>query len=141
MAKASVYTEHLKGNQLFAGLTKKELQHVASAGTEVGLKAGATVMKEGQSGRTAIVLLNGTMVISRGGKKLREVGPGEVIGEMSLLDDQPRSATVECVTDCTVLEIIGGQFRDVLDEVPSIRIRLLEAMAGRVRELDFRRLI
>ncbi|MEI7548519.1 MAG: cyclic nucleotide-binding domain-containing protein, partial [Actinomycetota bacterium] len=101
--------------------------------------AGTVVMKEGQVGHTALVLLKGAMVVRRNGRKVREIGPGEVLGEMALIDSQPRSATVACVTDCEVFEIIGGQFRAVLDAVPEIRNHLLAVLAGRVRELDARK--
>lgn len=140
MAKRSVYVDHLRGNSLFAELTRKELERVASAGTEIDLRAGTTVMAEGQPGRSAMVVLSGSMVVRRNGRKLRDVQEGEIIGEMSLLDDLPRSATVECSTDCSVLEIIGGQFRAVVDDVPAIRNKLLATLATRVRDLDRRNL-
>ncbi|HUC34039.1 MAG TPA: cyclic nucleotide-binding domain-containing protein [Ilumatobacteraceae bacterium] len=140
MARNHVYVEHLRGVALFSGLTKKELERVAMAGSEVELHAGNVVMQEGQPGRTALVILKGTLVARRNGRKVRDLGPGEIVGELALIDDQPRSATVETVTDALVLEITGGQFRLVLDEVPSIRIKLLAALASRVRELDRARL-
>ena len=141
MARNSIYVDHLRGVSLFEGLTKKQLELVAGAGSQVPLKAGAVVMKEGHIGHTAIILLSGSMVVRRNGRKLREVGVGEVLGEMALVDDQPRSTTIECVTDCEVFEIIGGQFRAVLDGVPEIRNHLLAVLAGRVRELDARRYV
>lgn len=138
MARNSVYVDHLRGISLFEGLSVKQLQQVAGAGSQVSLKAGTVVMKEGHLGHTALLVLSGTMVVRRNGRKVRDVGAGDVLGEMALVDDQPRSATVECVTDCEVFEIIGGQFRAVLDSVPAIRNHLLAVLAGRLRELDAR---
>jgi CRP-like cAMP-binding protein len=140
MARNHVYVDHLRGIPLFTGLTKKELERVAMAGTDVELHAGTVVMKEGQPGRTALVIIKGTLVAKRNGRKVRDLGPGEIVGELALIDDQPRSATVEAVTDAEVLEITGGQFRLVLDEVPAIRLKLLATLASRVRELDRARL-
>ena len=140
MARNHVYVDHLRGIALFNGLTKKELEQVAMAGTDVELHAGTVVMQEGQPGRTALVILKGTLVAKRNGRKVRELGPGEIVGELALIDDQPRSATVEAVTDAEVLEITGGQFRLVLDQVPAIRLKLLATLASRVRELDRARL-
>ncbi|HTH06728.1 MAG TPA: cyclic nucleotide-binding domain-containing protein, partial [Ilumatobacteraceae bacterium] len=103
MARNHVYVEHLRGVALFSGLTKKELERVAMAGSEVELHAGNVVMQEGQPGRTALVILKGTLVARRNGRKVRDLGPGEIVGELALIDDQPRSATVETVTDALVL--------------------------------------
>ena len=136
MAKNAVYIDHFKGVSLFQGLTEKELRKVAAAGTQIDLPAGTTLMKEEQRGGSAFVLLTGTMVIRRNGRKLREVGPGAVLGEMSLLDGSPRSATVECSTACAVFEISAGQFHAVLDELPSVRRKLMATLAARVREHD-----
>lgn len=140
MARNSVFVEHLRGIDLFAGLTKKDLERVAAAGTQVNVPSGTAVMKEGQIGHTALVLLKGSMDVRRNGRKVRDVSIGAILGEMALIDDQPRSATVTCTSDCEVFEIIGGQFRDVIDNVPTVRDHLLAAMAGRVRELDSRTL-
>lgn len=134
MARKGIYLDHFKGVSLFQGLNDKELRKVANAGTQIDAPAGTTLIKEGQRGHSAFVLLTGTLVVRQNGRKLREVQPGGVLGEMSLLDDSPRSATVECATDCSVFEINSGQFHAVLDEVPVIRRKVMAALAARVRE-------
>ena len=136
MASKRVYVDHLRSARLFAGLTEKELQKVAAAGTEVHVPAGTVVMTEGSSGRSALVVLKGTMAVRRNGRKVRELSTGDIAGEMALLDDQPRSATVECITDCSVLEISGSQFKAVIDDVPTIGRKVLATLAARIRDLD-----
>ncbi len=136
MASKRVYVDHLQGIPLFAGLTQKELQRVAAAGTEVHVPAGTVVMREGEHGRSALIVLSGTMAVRRNGRKMREFTTGDMAGEMALLDDQPRSATVECITDCAVLEISGGQFKAVIDDVPAIGRKVLATLAARIRDLD-----
>src|SRR5262245_14996748 len=133
MAKTTVYVDHLRGVPLFESLSKKELQRVAQAGTQISEPAGTVLMEEGRRGRSALVVLEGKVTVSRNGRKVADVGAGSALGELSLLDDQPRSASAVCSTDCMLLEIPGGQFRAMLDEVPSIRVKLLATLAARVR--------
>ena len=136
MANRGVYVEHLLRVALFAGLTKKELEQVASAGSEVDVAAGKVLMEQGHSGSDAFIVLKGTFVVRRNGRKVAELNAGDIAGELALLDDGPRSATVECISDGSVLVIGRGQFRAVLDDIPTLTHKLLAAMAGRIRNLD-----
>ena len=72
----------------------------------------------------------------RNGKKVATLGPGAVIGELSLLDHGPRTATVSADTDCTMLVISQRQFLGVIDAIPALAHKLLATLAGRIRELD-----
>lgn len=81
-------------------------------------------------------MLKGTFVVRRNGRKVAELNAGDIAGELALLDDGPRSATVECISDGSVLVIGRGQFRAVLDDIPTLTHKLLAAMAGRIRNLD-----
>ena len=136
MANRGVYVEHLRRVALFAGLTKKELEQVASAGSEVDVAAGKVLMEQGHSGSEAVTVLTGTCVVRRNGRTVAELNAGDIAGELALLDDGPRSATVECISDGSVLVIGRGQFRAVLDDIPTLTHKLLAAMAGRIRNLD-----
>ncbi len=136
MASRSVYVDHLRRVGLFAGLTKKELETVASAGSEVDVDAGKVLMVEGHSGADAFIILKGTFVVRRNGRKVATLHSGDITGELALIDAGPRSATVECTEAGSVLVISRGQFRAVLDDVPTLTHKLLTAMAGRVRDLD-----
>ena len=113
MTSRGVYIEHLRRVVLFSGLSKKALERIAMAGSEVDVKAGKVVMEQGHSGREAFVVLKGTFVVRRNGRKLAELTPGDIFGELALLDDGPRSATVECSSDGSVLVIGRGQFKAV----------------------------
>ncbi|MBP9054254.1 MAG: cyclic nucleotide-binding domain-containing protein, partial [Ilumatobacteraceae bacterium] len=105
MANRGVYVEHLRRVALFAGLTKKELEQVASAGSEVDVAAGKVLMEQGHSGSDAFIVLKGTFVVRRNGRKVAELNAGDIAAELALLDDGPRSATVECISDGSVLVI------------------------------------
>jgi CRP-like cAMP-binding protein len=64
------------------------------------------------------------------------MGPGNIVGELSLLDHGPRTATVTCDTDCTFLLLDQRKFLAVIDDVPAIGHKLLASLASRIRELD-----
>jgi len=100
------------------------------------MPAGSLIVDQGQTGREAFVVLDGTVMVKRNGKKVASLGPGTVVGELSLLDHGPRTATVICETDCTLLLLSQRHFMAVLDDVPSMAHKLLASLAGRIRDLD-----
>lgn len=136
MVSRGVYVEHLRKVDLFAGLTKKELEQVAMAGVEVDVTAGKVLLEQGHSGADAFVVLKGAFVARRNGRKVATLHAGDIVGEMSLLDDGPRSATVECTEAGSVLVISRGQFRAVVDSIPKLSHKLLASLAGRIRNVD-----
>jgi CRP-like cAMP-binding protein len=138
MASYKQYLEHLKEVPLFAGCSRKELEKIARAGDEISMTAGTLIIDQGQTAREAFVLLEGEASVKRNGRKITTLGPGAVMGELSLLDHGPRTATVTCDTDCSLLVIDQRHFLGVLDEVPSIAVKLLGYLASRIRELDRR---
>lgn len=136
MASKKAFLEHLRQVPLFASCSNKDLEKIARAGDEIQLAAGKLIVDQGQTGREAYVLLEGQATVKRNNKKITTLGPGAVIGEMSLLDHGPRTATVTCDTDCQLLVIQQRHFLGVLDEVPALSHKLLAALASKVRELD-----
>jgi CRP/FNR family transcriptional regulator, cyclic AMP receptor protein len=135
MSKTSV-TDHLASVPLFTACSKKELGVIAKAGTEMSFPDGTELMKQDQSAREAFVVTAGNVVVKRNGRKVAELGPGSILGELGLLDRGPRTATV--VTQGPVEALVLGprEFAGLLDEVPSISHKLMKAMAARIRELD-----
>lgn len=136
MASRNSRIEHLRNVNLFQGCTNKDLQKIARASDEISMPAGSLIVDQGQTGREAFVVLSGTVVVKRNNKKVGSFGPGTVVGELSLLDHGPRTATVVCETDCELLLLDQRHFIAVLDEVPTLAHRLLATLAGRIRELD-----
>jgi CRP-like cAMP-binding protein len=136
MASKSAQLAHLQQVPLFAGCSKRELQHLAKAGDEIVMTAGTMVIDQGQMGREAFVILDGTVSVRRGGRKITELGAGDVVGELSLLDHGPRTASVVCETDCTLFVLDQRHFRKALEDQPAIAFKLLGTLAGRIRDLD-----
>jgi CRP-like cAMP-binding protein len=136
MASKSSKIEHLKQVPLFAGCNRKELQHIAMAGDEITMTDGTMIVDQGQMGREAFVILDGSVEVRRGGRKITSLGTGDVVGELSLLDHGPRTASVVCVGDCSLFVLDQRHFRRVLEAQPSIALKLLGTLAGHIRALD-----
>jgi CRP-like cAMP-binding protein len=136
MATRKAHLEHLRNVNLFQGCSTKELERIAKASDEITMPAGALIVDQGQTGREAFIVLEGTVTVKRNGKKLGSYGAGTIIGELSLLDHGPRTATVTCDTDCDLLLLDQRHFMGVLDTVPAIAHKLLATLAGRIRDLD-----
>lgn len=127
---------------LFAGLDKKELQLLAGACQERKYSAGSTLIKQGDTGVGLYVITSGTVRITKATdpdkaeSDLGTAGPGNVLGEMSLLDDLPRSATVTAVDDVTALLLPVWEFRTTLRNQPNIALRLLSTLSRRLRKAE-----
>jgi CRP/FNR family transcriptional regulator, cyclic AMP receptor protein len=130
--------DHLKNVSLFSSCSKKDLEKIARAGDELTMPAGTVLVDQGQTGREAFVLLSGSATVKRNGKKIATLGAGSVVGELSLLDHGPRTATVVCDTECDLLVISQRHFLGVLDEVPALSHKLLAVLAAKIREFDRR---
>ena len=128
--------KHLRYSPLFSSCSSKDLERIAKAGDRVTFAKGVMMMKQGDSGREAFIILSGKATVKRSGKKVATLGTGTVVGELSLFDHGPRTATVICDTECQVLVISRGSFLRVIDKVPALRHKLFGALALRIRDLD-----
>jgi CRP-like cAMP-binding protein len=120
---------------LFARCSKSELERIAQLADEVDLAAGKTLTKEGGTGREFFVLLEGTAEVSRDGTALASIGPGDFFGEIALVTDVPRTATVTTSSPVVALVITDRAFRELLREQPEIQGKVLEAVAERLANL------
>jgi CRP/FNR family cyclic AMP-dependent transcriptional regulator len=136
MASKKFQLESLKNVPLFNACSKKELEKVAKAADEIRMTEGSLIVDQGQTGREAFIILTGDVIIKRSGRKIAMLGAGDVVGELSLLDHGPRTASAICATDCTLLVIDQRRFISVLDDVPSIAHKLMGVLASRIREMD-----
>ncbi|MFO7548492.1 MAG: cyclic nucleotide-binding domain-containing protein [Acidimicrobiia bacterium] len=136
LRKRDQKVEVLQRVPLFAGLSKKDLGQLARHLDEVDLKEGTVLTREGELGREAMILLSGTAVVRRKGRKLAELGPGDVIGELSLLAEIPRTASVVATSELTVALMTASDFGAVVDENPQVAVRMLRTVAHRFAELS-----
>jgi len=120
---------------LFEGLSKKHLRQVASLATRLDEPAGKALTKEGQRGMEFIVILDGEVEVRRGDEVIATRGPGDYVGEIALVEDVPRTATVVTKTPATI-EVIGRQeFSTLLADEPEIAAKIRETAAKRLAEL------
>ena len=119
---------------LFAGLSKKELGFIAGLTTETTLEAGSALVEQGELGREAMVIMAGTAVVRRNNRKVAELGPGDVVGEMSLINHAPRNATVVATTDVTVLHMDAREFTSVMESNKRLTMKLLKTVAARLAD-------
>ncbi len=136
MARRDVKLEHLGRTWLFSGCNKKELSLIGRASDEVGVDAGRLLCEEGKPGFEFFLILDGRAGVSRGGRKVATLRPGQYFGELSLLDRKPRSATITSETPMQLLVLDQRQFDGLMDQVPGIAHKLLTTMAERLREAD-----
>jgi CRP/FNR family cyclic AMP-dependent transcriptional regulator len=123
----------LAGVPLFSACSKRELALIARAAKEVSHKAGKVIAREGERGIGLFLILEGKASVTIGGKSKANLGPGDFFGEIALLDGGPRTATVTATTDVRLAGITEWVFHGLLREHPSIALKTLESMAGRLR--------
>ena len=118
---------------LFADLTDKELESVRSLMTETNVPEGTILARQGQTGHEFFVIVSGTASVDRDGDHVADVGPGDFLGEMSLLDGGPRNADVSASTEMTLMVVSQRDFSQLLDTVPMIARRMLPTLVKRLR--------
>jgi CRP-like cAMP-binding protein len=130
--KASDWVPVLADIPLFSGLSKRHLRKVASIGQLKRMGPNQQVVREGARGDAFYVIIDGATVVHAAGKRIR-LGPGEYFGELALLDDGPRTATVSTETESLLLQIPRTRFLDLVRDESSISIALLKELAVRLR--------
>lgn len=122
----------LKGVPLFAHCSKTELKRIARIADEIDLRNGQVLTREGESGREFLVLIEGTADVRRRGRKVNEMGPGDFFGEIALVSDRPRTATVTATSPVRALVVTDRAFRTLMREMPSIQEKVLAAVVARL---------
>jgi CRP-like cAMP-binding protein len=121
---------------LFLGCSQKELARIGSLVTEVAVPAGKVLCREGEAGTEAFIIAEGEADVALKRKKLARLGPGQIVGEMSLIDQAPRSATVTAVTDMTLFVLDAREFWTMVSENPLVARKLLKNLAQRLRTVE-----
>lgn len=125
-------TELLKKVPLFAECSKSELRQLARIADELDLREGTVLTREGRTAHEFFVLVEGTVRVSKNGKKLAELGPGDWLGEIALLTKAPRTATATATSPVRALIITDRDFRKLVADVPSIAMKMLSCVAERL---------
>jgi CRP/FNR family transcriptional regulator len=130
---ANASADTLKKVPLFSGLDKKELNQIASSMRERRFKAGDTVTQEGAGGAGFFVVEEGEADVMVGDEKRGSIGPGDYFGEIALLNESPRTATLTARTDMLCYGMTPWDFRPLVESNSTIAWKLLTAMAEKMR--------
>jgi CRP/FNR family transcriptional regulator, cyclic AMP receptor protein len=122
--------------QLFSACSKRDLSRIAVLAEEIEVPAGRVLMRQGDLGLEAFVISDGRAKATIRGKRSAKLGPGECFGEMALLHQAPRSATVTAETDMRLFVLGSRQFSALIEDVPVVGRRVLAALAERLREAE-----
>ena len=126
--------ELLKRVPLFEKASKKELAEIASVADEIELPAGRKLTAEGTRGKQFVVLVTGAAEVRRNGRKVNDLRAGDFLGEIALVTGRPRTATVTTTKPSRVLVITPSAFRMLLRDVPSLQLKVLDALAERLAD-------
>ena len=114
---------------IFEGLDRRELERIAASMKQRTFRSGDTVTTEGQGGVGFFVIEDGTAKVTVGGEDRRTLGPGDYFGEVALLTDSPRTATIRAETDLRCYGMTSWDFKPLVETHGSIAWKLLQAMS------------
>ena len=123
---------------LFANCSKRELARLLSRVRTETVDAGHTLFVEGAPSSNMYVILSGSAIVRKNGRRVARVGPGDVVGELSVILGGPRTATVEADTPIEWLVLDRNSLREAIDEVPGLGWNVLQSVASRLDEANKR---
>jgi CRP-like cAMP-binding protein len=136
MARRDSYIDHLARVPLFSACSKEELRALSRATTDIPVAEGQVLVREGERGLEFFVIVNGTAKITRKGRKVGEIGPGDFFGELALLIDADRNATVTALTPMEAIVLSRREFDAALAAAPRMTRKIMVGMAARLAEFD-----
>jgi CRP/FNR family transcriptional regulator, cyclic AMP receptor protein len=126
----------LRTSPLFEGLSKKELAELAQRAEDMELEPGAVLCREGDIGHEFFVIIEGDVEIERKGQDLGTRGAGDFIGEIALLEEVERTATVTAKTPLRVMVLTRTGFKRLVEQHPGVELKVLRTLARRVATLS-----
>jgi CRP/FNR family cyclic AMP-dependent transcriptional regulator len=126
-----VKTKLISGVPLFAQCSKAELQEIAAIADEIDIAEGKELTREGAPGREFFVIIEGTASVAQDGDQINELGPGDFFGEVALVKDTPRTATVTATSPVRTLVVTRQNFKRLIERQPDIERTVLKALVDR----------
>ena len=117
---------------MFGRCSTKELRDIAAAADVLDVRETQVLTRQGAIGRECFVLLEGTANVERDGRRLATLGPGDIIGEASLIARMPRTATVVAATDGRALVLTERDFAKLVRDLPDLGLHVLAALGERI---------
>jgi CRP/FNR family cyclic AMP-dependent transcriptional regulator len=120
----------------FAGLSRSELHELAKRTEDLEVEAGKILAREGATGSEFFVIVEGDVSVTKNGQELRSLGPGDFFGEIALIEDRPRTATVTAKTPLRFFVLTRQNFRSLLQQQPELEEKVMHALEERVRATE-----
>jgi CRP/FNR family cyclic AMP-dependent transcriptional regulator len=136
MARKASKIDVLQNVPLFSACTSKELGRIASLVDEAEVPTGAVLTKEGATGREFFAVADGKATAKIKNKKIASFDRGDFFGEMALLDQGPRSATITADTPMKLYVLDSNSFATLIDKHPAVARKILRGLAGRLRKAE-----
>jgi CRP-like cAMP-binding protein len=118
---------------LFAGISEESMGRLVSVAGEQEFSPGQFLLRQGQVGSGAYVIVEGSVSVVRGTDELATLGPGEFVGELAVIDQQPRFASVQAVEPTRVVAIASWDLLALLESDPALSLNLIKGLVARVR--------
>ncbi len=134
MADAAATLAYLKKVPIFSKLPARELEFVARSVKERVYEPGTVIVKQGEPGVGFFLIAEGRVEVARDKHKIRDMGAGEFFGEMALMEERIRTATVTAAERTRCLQLVRWDFRALLKENPDLAVKMLEVVVQRMRE-------
>lgn len=118
---------------LFEGIEDESMARLAEVAGEVEFPAGQFIVRQGQVGSGLYVVLKGSVRILRGSTEIARLGPGEFLGELAVIDQEPRMASAEAVEDTRLLAVASWDLLQLLESDSALALNLIRGLARRLR--------
>jgi len=132
MLRKNAKVELIKRVPLFAECSRKDLSEIAGIADEIELREGKELTTEGRPGREFFVLIEGEADVKKRSRRVNTLGPGDFFGEIALVTQRPRTATVVATAPVRALVITDRGFRSLLEHQPAIQGKVMSALAARL---------
>jgi CRP/FNR family cyclic AMP-dependent transcriptional regulator len=132
-ASMTVTASALRGVPLFAGMSDRAIDAIYELMSVTRFATDEDLVRQGDPGESFVVLRDGAASVIVDGRPVRQLGPGDFLGEISLIDGGPRTATVRATAPVTALVIGREDFGTMLERHPAVRLELLMALTARIR--------
>ena len=136
MAGKDPKLEALHSIPIFGACGPGDLQRISQLVDEVDIPDGRVIMRQGDPGREMFIVASGTARAERDGRHIADFGPGGVFGEMSIIAEGPRTATVTAIEPMRAFVVGHREFHSLMDTYPDFKMRVLEGLATKIRRLE-----